>query len=79
MIRPFRMKALKGALAVSLLMLAGLPAHHAQAQSDQWNALYDRIAAAGADVIEPIWDAPWGLRQFSIVDPDGNLTTFHAA
>jgi len=43
MIKPFRMKALKGALAVSLLMLAGLPAQHAQAQSDQWNALYDRI------------------------------------
>ena len=43
MIRPFRMTALKGALAVSLLMLAGLPAQRVQAQSDQWNALYDRI------------------------------------
>lgn len=43
------------------------------------NALHDRIASAGADVIEPIWDAPWGQRQFSIVDPDGNVTTFHAA
>jgi tol-pal system protein YbgF len=43
MIRPFSMTALKGALAVSLLMLAGLPVQRAQAQSDQWNALYDRI------------------------------------
>ncbi len=40
---------------------------------------HDRVTAAGAEVIEPIWDAPWGLRQFSVVDPDGNLTTFHAA
>jgi len=21
---------------------------------------------------EPIWDAPWGLRQFSVLDPDGS-------
>jgi len=34
---------LHGALAVSLLMLAGLPGTPAKAQSDQWNALYDRI------------------------------------
>lgn len=43
MIRPFNTKAVKGALAVSLLMLAALPVKPAQAQSDQWNALYDRI------------------------------------
>ncbi len=40
---------------------------------------HGRVKAAGAEVVEPIWDAPWGLRQFSILDPDGNLTTFHAA
>ena len=43
------------------------------------DAHHERAAAAGADIIEPIWDAPWGLRQFSVVDPDGNVTTFHAA
>jgi len=42
-------------------------------------AYHDHVAAAGAEVVEPIWDAPWGLRQFSVLDPDGNLTTFHAA
>ena len=40
---------------------------------------HGRVVAAGAEVVEPIWDAPWGLRQFSVLDPDGNLTTFHAA
>ena len=45
---------------------------------DDVDAIHDRIAVAGAEIIEPIWDAPWGLRQFSILDPDGNLTTFHA-
>lgn len=43
------------------------------------DAHHGRIATAGADIIEPIWNAPWGLRQFSVLDPDGNLTTFHAA
>ena len=43
------------------------------------DAYHGRVAAAGAEVIEPIWDAPWGLRQFSVLDPEGNLTTFHAA
>lgn len=43
MIRPFNTTALKGAMAVSLLMLAAMPVKPVQAQSDQWNALYDRI------------------------------------
>lgn len=46
---------------------------------DDVDAYHRLITPAGADVIEPIWDAPWGLRQFSVLDPDGHLTTFHAA
>ncbi len=36
-------KQLKRALAITLLSLAALPAGMAHAQTDQWNALYDRI------------------------------------
>jgi lactoylglutathione lyase len=32
----------------------------------------------GARIVEPLWKAPWGLDQFSVLDPDGNLTTFHS-
>jgi len=42
------------------------------------DAYHERVAAVGAEFLEPIWDAPWGLRQFSVPDPDGNVTTFHA-
>ena len=42
------------------------------------DAHHSRIVASGGDIIEPIWDAPWGLRQFTVLDPDGNLMTFHA-
>ncbi len=47
-------------------------------QVDDVDATHEAIAGAGGEIIEPIWDAPWGLRQFSVLDPDGNLTTFHA-
>lgn len=40
------------------------------------DSYYSRVASA-ATIIEPIWDAPWGLRQFLLADPDGNLMTFH--
>ena len=43
------------------------------------DAHHDQVAARGAEIVEPIWDAPWGLRQFSVLDPDGNLTTFHTS
>ena len=41
------------------------------------DAYHEQVAAAGAELLEPIWNAPWGLRQFSVLDPDGNVTTFH--
>lgn len=37
------------------------------------DALYARAVAAGADVIVPIEDAPYGSHGFSLRDPDGNL------
>ena len=40
------------------------------------DAYHERTLVKGAEVVEPIWDAPWGTRQFSVRDPDGNLTTF---
>jgi len=40
------------------------------------DAYQARVAAGGAEIVEPLWDSPWGTRQFSVRDPDGNLTTF---
>ena len=41
------------------------------------DAYHKRVSAEGASILEPIWNAPWGLRQFSLADPAGNLMTFH--
>jgi catechol 2,3-dioxygenase-like lactoylglutathione lyase family enzyme len=42
------------------------------------DALYAEFQAAslstsGRPRLEPIEDAPWGMREFSIIDPNGNL------
>ena len=43
---------------------------------DEIDAYHDRVLGNGAEVVEPIWNAPWGNRQFTVQDLDGNLTTF---
>ncbi len=40
---------------------------------------HEALAARGADIREPAWSTPWGLTQFSVLDPDGNILTFHSS
>jgi uncharacterized glyoxalase superfamily protein PhnB len=42
------------------------------------DAHFDFVLNQGATVLEPVWTPPWGLRQFSILDPDNNITTFYS-
>ena len=42
---------------------------------DDADAVYSDATAAGAEIIEDIWDAWWGGRQFTVADPDGNWWT----
>jgi len=41
---------------------------------DEW---YRELKASGADVVDPLEKKPWGLRQFTVQDLDGNLFYFH--
>lgn len=38
---------------------------------------YARFTALGAHVADPLSDKPWGLRQFTLRDPNGHLLHFH--
>lgn len=40
---------------------------------DDSDAALERYRAAGADVVQGIETKPWGLRGFTLRDPDGNL------
>jgi uncharacterized glyoxalase superfamily protein PhnB len=41
------------------------------------DATYQELKAMGAIIADPIENKPWGLRQFTVQDPDGNLFHFH--
>jgi uncharacterized glyoxalase superfamily protein PhnB len=40
-------------------------------------ASYRELSSSGAEIVEPLERKPWGLRQFTVRDLDGNLFYFH--
>lgn len=41
------------------------------------DATYDELRSLGAKITEPLEKKPWGLRQFTVEDIDGNRFYFH--
>jgi uncharacterized glyoxalase superfamily protein PhnB len=41
------------------------------------DASYQELLSSGAKIIDPLEKKPWGLRQFTVQDLDGNLFYFH--
>ena len=41
------------------------------------DATYQEFVELGATIAEPISNKPWGLRQFTLHDLDGNIFYFH--
>jgi len=48
-------------------------------RSDDLDATFERLVAAGAEVLEEPTDQPWGLRDCAFRDPSGNLVRIAAA
>ena len=42
-------------------------------QSDDLDATFEKVRAAGADIVQEPTDQPWGTRDFAVRDPSGNL------
>ena len=40
-------------------------------------ATYEELRSSGARIVEPLEKKPWGLRQFTVEDIDGNRFYFH--
>ena len=38
---------------------------------------YQELTLSGANIVDPLEMKPWGLRQFTVADLDGNLFYFH--
>jgi predicted enzyme related to lactoylglutathione lyase len=45
--------------------------------ADDIDASYEELKSSGANIIDPLEKKPWGLRQFTVEDLDGNLFYFH--
>ncbi len=41
------------------------------------DATHEELRARGARIVEPLEQKPWGLRQFTVEDLDGNRFYFH--
>jgi predicted enzyme related to lactoylglutathione lyase len=41
------------------------------------DALFRELKASGANIVEPLERKPWGMRQFTVEDVDGNRFYFH--
>ena len=41
--------------------------------TDDVDAVHARAVAAGAEVVRPLADTPYGSREFAVRDPEGNL------
>jgi len=45
--------------------------------ADEVDQTYRELRASGAKIVEPLEQKPWGLRQFTVDDLDGNRFYFH--
>ena len=45
--------------------------------AEDLDAAHEALRASGARIVEPIATQPWGLRQFTVEDLDGNRFHFH--
>jgi predicted enzyme related to lactoylglutathione lyase len=45
--------------------------------AEDLDATYAELQASGANIVEPLEEKPWGLRQFTVEDLDGNRFYFH--
>jgi hypothetical protein len=41
------------------------------------DASYRKLQSLGANIVDPLEKKPWGLRQFTVQDLDGNVFYFH--
>ena len=45
--------------------------------ADDIEASYEELKSSDANIVDPLETKPWGLRQFTVQDLDGNLFHFH--
>jgi DNA-binding transcriptional MerR regulator len=57
---------------------AGAPTSMTVITVDDVDAHYARSTGAGAQIVDPLSDKPWGVREYGARDPQGHLWCFHS-
>jgi uncharacterized glyoxalase superfamily protein PhnB len=60
-------------------MTAGATGNHswfAHALIENVDEVYDEFISRGAQILSKIENKPWGIREFSVITPDGHRITF---
>lgn len=52
---------------------SGTPVPVLSIEVDNVDELYDRVKAAGYEIVYDLADEPWGVRRFFVRDPFGNI------
>ena len=50
--------------------------YFAYIEVEEVDALHDEVAAKGAEILKPLRDEPWGMREFALRTIDGHRITF---
>jgi uncharacterized glyoxalase superfamily protein PhnB len=53
--------------------------HALYVEAADLDALHVRIRSADAQIVDPLAERPWGQREFTVEDPEGNWITFWQA
>jgi len=65
---------------ITILLIARTEAHKGigsfEAYVSNADSLYEELLAKGARILGPPVSHPWGLREFRVIDPEGNRITF---
>ncbi len=59
--------------------LASRSPHALYLEEPELDAFDERVRAAGATIVDPLADRPWGQRELTLEDPAGNWLTFWTA
>jgi catechol 2,3-dioxygenase-like lactoylglutathione lyase family enzyme len=66
--------------AITVLLIARTEQHKGIGSCEFYvsdaDALYGELLAKGAHILGPPVSHPWGLREFRVIDPEGNRITF---
>jgi catechol 2,3-dioxygenase-like lactoylglutathione lyase family enzyme len=52
--------------------------HSLYIEAPEVESYYERLQAAGVQVVDPLLPRPWGQVEFTVADRDGNWLTFWA-